>query len=287
MMSSIFPEKDTASTVELMRLQKFLARSGVASRRASEQLILDGRVSINGELVTELGVKVCATRDQVRVDGVLVALQEAPISLMLNKPAGYVTTMDDPQGRACVASLVPLDVYPSLFPVGRLDRDTTGLLLFSTDGQLGNKLLHPRHHVAKTYLALTQGVPSEKALNQLRGGVELTDGVTQPAEVELLEGSARNEALICFDFAQEGASGSSATAQKMLRRRKTHARDQGLLRLTIHEGRNRQVRRMLEAVGCPVLALHRQSFGPLSLAGLDRGTWRLLTHEEVSILESL
>ena len=192
---------------ETMRLQKFLARAGVASRRASEQLILDGRVAVNGKVVTELGTKVrvyagetvgagkraeegrtadnasvtealaqkesASGADTVTVDGAAVTLCEETVTLMLNKPAGYVTTMDDPQGRACVASLVPLDRYPSLFPVGRLDRDTTGLLLFSTDGQLGNRLLHPRHHVSKTYLALTLGIPTEQALETLRMGVEL------------------------------------------------------------------------------------------------------------------
>ena len=306
---------------ETMRLQKFLARAGVASRRASEQLILDGRVAVNGEVVTELGTKVCVyaggaagaekraeagsavgnapaidmpaqkdgvTReDVVTVDGAAVMLCEDTVTLMLNKPAGYVTTMDDPQGRACVASLVPLDQYPSLFPVGRLDRDTTGLLLFSTDGQLGNRLLHPRHHVSKTYLALTLGVPTDQALETLRTGVELSDSITQPACVDVLSGEEADQALSCFEFDQAGASGTGNAARKMQSRRKMRGKRRAVVRITIAEGRNRQVRRMLDAVGCPVIALHRCSFGQLTLDGVLRGAWRLLSAEEVAALEAL
>jgi 23S rRNA pseudouridine2605 synthase len=315
-----------------VRLQKYLARAGVASRRASEQLITSGRVSVNGQVVTQLGTKVYVSEndqepsDEVTLDGVLVLLKDEDVTLMLHKPAGYVTTMQDPQGRPCVASLVPLGQYPSLFPVGRLDRDTTGLLLFSTNGALGNKLLHPRHHVEKTYLALTLGVPTEKALEQLRSGVELSDGTTQPAKVELLEGEEKEQACQCFDFAHQGASGSSNAAQKMQREAQREARrevqrearreaqlkvqrreqrekqrevqrtihnnkpsstkDQAIVRITITEGRNRQVRRMMEAVGCPVIALHRLSFGPLSLGDLPRGQWRLLSSSEVYSLDA-
>lgn len=310
---------------ETMRLQKFLARAGVASRRASEQLILDGRVAVNGEVVTELGTKVCvyaggavdadkradkraeagsaaddasavealaqkesaSGADIVTVDGAAVTLCEETVTLMLNKPAGYVTTMDDPQGRACVASLVPLDRYPSLFPVGRLDRDTTGLLLFSTDGQLGNRLLHPRHHVSKTYLALTLGIPTDQALETLCTGVELSDGITQPACVDVLSGEEADQALSCFEFDRAGASGTGNAARKMQSRRKTRGKQRAVVRITIAEGRNRQVRRMLDAVGCPVIALHRYSFGPLTLDGVSRGAWRLLSAEEVAALEAL
>ena len=312
---------ETFPAFETMRLQKFLARAGVASRRASEQLILDGRVAVNGEVVTELGAKVrvyaggtagvdkraeegqtadnasavealvqkeSANRsDIVTVDGVAVTLCEEAVTLMLNKPAGYVTTMDDPQGRACVASLVPLNRYPSLFPVGRLDRDTTGLLLFSTDGQLGNRLLHPRHHVSKTYLALTLGVPTDQALETLRTGVELSDGITQPACVDVLSGEEADQALSCFEFDQAGASGTGHAARKMQSRRKMRGKRRAVVRITIAEGRNRQVRRMLDAVGCPVIALHRCSFGQLTLDGVLRGAWRLLSAEEVAALEAL
>ena len=316
----VFESAETPEAFETMRLQKFLARAGVASRRASEQLILDGRVAVNGEVVTELGtkVRVCADgaagankraeegraagsasaveelaqknnanrSDIVTVDGVAVTLREETVTLMLNKPAGYVTTMDDPQGRACVASLVPLDRYPSLFPVGRLDRDTTGLLLFSTDGQLGNRLLHPRHHVSKTYLALTLGIPTEQALETLRTGVGLSDGITQPACVDVLSGEEADQALSCFEFDQAGASGTGNAARKMQSRRKTRGKQRAVVRITIAEGRNRQVRRMFDAVGCPVIALHRCSFGQLTLDGVSRGAWRLLSTEEAAALET-
>lgn len=272
-------------SMEPMRLQKYLARSGVASRRASEQLIASGRVCVNGEVVTELGSKVLPGTDRVTVDGKGASLQEESITLMLNKPAGYVTTMEDPQGRPCVASLVPCDKYPSLFPVGRLDCDTTGLLLFSTDGQLGNALLHPRHHVEKTYLALTLGVPSETALEQLRGGIMLSDGMTNPAQVSLLEGKQKARALELFDFGRKGASGNSFAARKMQRGRKARDKKRAVVQVTIGEGRNRQVRRMLDAVGCPVIALHRCSFGPLTLDGVQRGLWRALTPEELAALQ--
>ena len=281
-----------------MRLQKFLARAGVASRRASEQLILDGRVAVNGCVVTELGTKVhvaCpqedslllgsgAEEDRVTLDGVRVVLRAASVTLMLNKPAGYVTTMSDPQGRPCVASLVPLEQYPSLFPVGRLDRDTTGLLLFSTDGELGNVLLHPRHHVEKTYLALVAGHPSTSVLEKLRSGVCLSDGMTQPARVEVLVGEQEQQARVCFAFHEPGASGTSNASRKMQNKRSVKAAGSTVVRISITEGRNRQVRRMFDTIGHPVIALHRCSFGPVSLGDLSRGSWRLLTREEVAAL---
>ena len=156
-----------------MRLQKFLARAGAASRRGSENLMTAGRVTVNGQVVTELGSKVDPLVDQVAVDGVPVRLEGGPVTIMLHKPAGYVTTMSDPQGRPTVAELVPTDRFPGLFPIGRLDFDTTGLLLFSTDGELGNGLLHPRHHVEKRYLALVNGKPTPEQLGQLEQGIQL------------------------------------------------------------------------------------------------------------------
>ena len=140
-----------------IRLNRFLARCGLGSRRGCEDLIRAGRVSVNGETVRDLSVKVRVAVDSVLVDDKPVSLPDETVTIMLHKPAGYVTTMSDPQGRPCVADLVPEDEYPSLFPVGRLDTDTTGLLLFTTDGKLGHALLHPRHHVSKTYYALVAG----------------------------------------------------------------------------------------------------------------------------------
>lgn len=234
-----------------VRLQKFLARAGVASRRASEKLIEAGRVSVNGQVVTELGTKVDPEADEVRLDGAPVCKAAEAVTLMLNKPAGYLTSMKDPQGRPCVAQLVPLDEFPALYPLGRLDYDTTGLLLFSTDGELGNAVLHPSHHVDKTYRALVKGKPSEAALDRLRSGVVLDDGPTQPAEVRLA-----------------GRKGKNAYVE-----------------ITIHEGRKRQVKRMCDAIGHPVLQLHRASFGPLELGDLPEGKYRVLSEQEVAALE--
>lgn len=234
-----------------VRLQKFLARAGVASRRASEKLIEAGRISVNGQVVTELGTKVDPEADEVRLDGAPVRKAAEAVTLMLNKPAGYLTSMKDPQGRPCVAQLVPLDEFPALYPLGRLDYDTTGLLLFSTDGELGNAVLHPSHHVDKTYRALVKGKPSEAALDRLRSGVVLDNGPTQPAEVRLA-----------------GRKGKNAYVE-----------------IIIHEGRKRQVKRMCEAIGHPVLQLHRASFGPLELGDLPEGKYRVLSEQEVAALE--
>lgn len=231
---------------ESMRLQKYLARAGVASRRACEAIILAGRVSVNGAVVTELGTKVVPERDTVEVDGKVVLLGDSQVILMLNKPKGYLTSMSDPFSRACVSDLIPTDRYPGIFPVGRLDCNTTGLLLFTTDGELGNKLLHPREHVDKTYHALVAGHVSPDALRQLESGVVLEDGITSPAKAEVIKKTKKNT----------------------------------WLSLTIHEGRKRQVRRMCEAVGFPVKELQRVSFGPLSLGDLKQGSYRELTAVE-------
>lgn len=236
-----------------MRLQKFLARAGAASRRGSENLMTAGRVTVNGVVVTELGSKVDPLVDEVAVDGLVVQLSDKPVTLMLNKPKGVITTMSDPQGRTCVASLVPTDRYPGLYPIGRLDFDTTGLLLFSTDGELGHALLHPRRHVEKCYHAQVQGVPLERDLARLRRGIQLEDGMTLPAKVRLLVGAPTP--LDCSE-----------------------------VEVSIHEGRKRQVRRMFDAIGHPVDALHRSHFGPITLGSLKEGQWRELDHEELAAL---
>lgn len=245
------PDDGRGGKVVPMRLQKFLARAGVASRRASENLMTAGRVTVNGEVVSELGAKVDPLVDVVEVDGKVVSLCDAPVTIMLNKPAGFITTMKAQSDRPIVADLVPTDRYPGLYPIGRLDADTTGLLLFSTDGELGNRLLHPSHHVPKTYRARLRAMPKPRELDRLRDGVELDDGPTQPAEVEVVS-------------------------------HKTPT-----VRITIHEGRYHQVKRMFEAIGYPVVKLHRERFGALELGSLKPGQWRELTAEEVSSLSAV
>ncbi len=249
-----------------MRLQRFLARSGVASRRGSENLMTAGRVRVNGVVVTELGSKVDPACDEVTVDGRLVRMASRPVYLMLNKPAGYLTTMKDPQGRPCVASMVPVQRYPGLFPVGRLDCDTTGLLLFTTNGKAAQELLHPSKHVRKHYVALVEGVPTDGQLDALRRGIVLDDGPTQPAEVRRIGPSDD----LFRRVAPEGARG-----------------DTSVVGIALREGRKHQVKRMLAAVGHKVLRLHRDAFGPLSLGGCAEGTWRELTKSETAEIERI
>ena len=258
------PPKDpvTGELIVPMRLQRFLARSGVASRRGSEDLMTAGRVRVNGVVVTELGSKVDPARDVVEVDDRRVSLNEQPAYIMLNKPAGYLTTMSDPQERPCVASLVPAERYPGLFPVGRLDKDTTGLLLFTTDGDLGQALLHPKHHVSKTYIALVDGTMSDRELNPLRRGITLDDGPCQPARCRLLE-----------------ADEARAVAPRGIPRGTT------AVEVIIREGRKNQVKRMLSRVHHPVVRLHRERFGPLVLTDVPQGSWRPLTDAEVKALK--
>lgn len=268
-----------------MRLQKLLARAGVASRRHAEGVILAGRVTVNGQVVDELGAKADPEADEVAVDGLAIQLPAEAVVLMLHKPAGCVTTMDDPQGRPTVAGLVPIDRFPGLFPVGRLDADTTGLLLMTNDGELGHGLLHPRRAVGKEYLALVEGRPAEGDLQRLREGVCLDDGLTAPAQVELLEGAAAQQARERIGCGP-GASGQRRKHPKG-RSLAAQLREAPVVRLVIHEGRNRQVRRMLEAVGHPVLALHRDSFGSLGLGSLPRGEWRQLQSAEMERLREV
>lgn len=272
-----------------MRLQKFLARAGAASRRGSENLMTAGRVTVNGQVVTELGSKVDPLVDQVAVDGVPVRLEGGPVTIMLHKPAGYVTTMSDPQGRPTVAELVPTDRFPGLFPIGRLDFDTTGLLLFSTDGELGNGLLHPRHHVEKRYLALVNGKPTPEQLAQLEQGIQLDDGMTAPAKASLMEGAEAKRALSMLevppavpDHEPNGSVPSPQRAAILRKRSQQHA----VVRVVLREGRKRQVKRMLSAIKHGVLALHRDSFGPIELGDLPRGQWRELTPGEVAALHA-
>ncbi len=255
-----------------MRLQRFLARAGVASRRGSERLMSAGRVRVNGAVVSELGSKVDPERDVVSVDGVVCSIAERACHLVLNKPAGCLTTMSDPYGRPTVADVVPVAEHPGLFPVGRLDMDTTGLLLFTTSGELGQALLHPSRHVEKHYVALVSGTPSERDLERLRRGVRLEDGpVSAPAKAELL---SPDDPL--FSVVAPGGAGRTGAGEP-----------NAVVGLTIHEGRKHQVKKMLQAVGHKVVRLHRDAFGPLTLGDVAPGAWRPLDEDETRALEAL
>jgi pseudouridine synthase len=237
----------------MMRLQKLLSQAGVASRRAAEQLILEGRVSVNGKTITELGTK-ADEGDDVRVDGRRIRSAERKRYILLYKPAGYVTTRSDEKRRRTVLDLIG-GVREYVYPVGRLDYDTEGLLLLTNDGELAAQLTHPRHQVERTYEARVAGMPDEDAITRLRRGIPLDGKRTLPADVVLLN-RGRND------------------------------RD-GVLRLTIREGRNRQVRRMCEAVGHPVQALKRTRIGPITDRQLRPGEWRELTAAELTKLRGL
>lgn len=264
MCSAPMPPRDpaTGELIVPMRLQRFLARAGVASRRGSEDLMTAGRVTVNGVVASELGFKVDPARDEVRVDGRPVRWGAAPVTLMLNKPAGYLTSMSDPFGRPCVSELVPRDRYPGLFPVGRLDLDTTGLLLFSTDGDLGQGLLHPSRHVWKTYWALCDGRVRDSELDALRDGIVLDDGPCQPARCRVLDPSDVR------GIWPERLPGFSTPVE-----------------VRIREGRKNQVKRMLGRIHHPVIRLHRTRFGGLELGGLREGEWRALDEREVASLQ--
>ena len=226
------------------RLQKVLARVGIGSRRVCEDLIAEGRVTVDGE-VAVLGRRVDVETALIELDGAPIGVRPDLVHYLLNKPAGVVTTADDPQGRPTVVGLVPAE--PRVFPVGRLDVDTEGLLLLTNDGELAHRLTHPSFGVEKEYVAELEGSPSRAALRRLREGVELDDGTTAPARAALLEPS--------------------------------------VVRLTVHEGRNRQVRRMCDAVGHPVVRLIRTRIGPLADRSLAPGAWRELTGDEVRSLQ--
>ncbi len=229
------------------RLQKVLAATGWGSRRSCEELIAAGRVTVNGE-VAQLGRRVDPERDSIEVDGAPVGVKPGLVYYLLNKPPGVVTTAKDPQGRRTVVDLVPRE--PRVFPVGRLDADTEGLLMLTNDGELAHRITHPSHGVEKEYLVHVRGRVAPGSVRRLRDGVELEDGLTSPAEVS-----------------QPAA---------------------GVLRITIHEGRNRQVRRMCDAVGHPVLRLVRTRIGPITDRSLRPGDWReLSTGERRALIESL
>ena len=228
------------------RLQKIIARAGICSRRQAENLISSGRVTVDGKIITELGAK-ADINQKIRVDGKLLHFDTEKIYILLNKPRGYVSTAHDERGRKTILDLLDENFSERVYPVGRLDLNSEGLILLTNDGDLTNSLIHPRFEVAKTYRAKISGILTEEKLDLLREGIELDDGLTAPAEIFML--------------------------------------DKDLVEITIHEGRNRQVRRMFAAIGCNVKRLRRIKFANLTLDGVPVGKFRNLTSDEVAQLK--
>lgn len=228
------------------RLQKIIAKAGIASRRSAEELITNHKVTVNGKVITELGVKVDPTQQRIEVNGKLVNKQEPKVYIILNKPRGYISTLKDPQKRPIVIDLIK-DIKQRVFPVGRLDYHTEGLLLLTNDGDLTQKLLHPRNRVVKTYLVGINGTLTRSDVTKLESGIKLDDGLTAPAKVKFVRGK----------------------------------RDKSWWEITIHEGRKRQVRRMFQNLDRSIHELKRIRFGPLELGKLVPGEYRLLTEREI------
>lgn len=235
-----------------MRLQKFMAQCGIASRRKSEEIIISKRVKVNGKIITELGYKIDPLHDIVTVDGKRIKNREKKVYIMMNKPKGYVTTVSDEFNRKTVLDLVK-DIKERVYPIGRLDYDTSGLLLLTNDGELAYKLIHPKFEVVKTYIATIKGKPSEEELEKFRHGLEIDGYVTSEAEIEIL--SSTN--------------------------------DKSVVKIQIHEGKNRQIRKMCDKIGHPVTSLKRIAIGKLELGSLKKGCWRFLNEEEIEYLKKI
>lgn len=234
--------------MEEIRLQKYMADCGVDSRRKCEQIILGGKVKVNGKTVTELGVKV-TDNDKVEVNGELIKPVTKKVYIAMNKPVGYVTTVSDEFGRPTVMNLVEDEIFTRVYPVGRLDFDTEGLLIMTNDGDLTYKLTHPKHVIFKTYVAVLNEVPQPKDIERLKKGVMVDGRKTQPAKLNWLKDN--------------------------------------VIEISISEGRNRQVRKMFEAVGYEVISLQRISVGNINLGNIPLGRWRHLVPAEISYLKSL
>jgi 23S rRNA pseudouridine2605 synthase len=234
------------------RLQKVIAQAGMASRRKAEQMIQEGQVKVNGQVVKELGTKVSA-KDRIEVNGIPVE-RENLVYFLFYKPTGVISSVNDEKGRKVVTDFFPY-VQERIFPVGRLDYDTSGVLILTNDGDFANKLMHPRHGVEKEYIARIDGIPDRKALSRLAKGVNLDDGKTSPAEVTLITADRKKNTAV--------------------------------VSLIIHEGKNRQVRRMFEALGLKVLKLKRERYGFLTTNGLAKGEFRELKPHEVKKLREL
>lgn len=234
------------------RLQKVIAHAGIASRRKAEELILEGKVKVNGKTVRELGVKV-SDSDKVEVNEIPLE-NEVKVYFLFYKPRGVISSVEDEKGRKTVRDFFPM-IKERIYPVGRLDYDTSGLIIMTNDGEFANALTHPRFEIKKTYIARVKGLPSKHSLKELEKGIKLEDGMTAPARVRLQSYDKK--------------------------------KDKSIVELTIHEGRNRQVRRMLEAIGHPVQKLKREQYAFLTLRGLNAGDWRELSPHEVKQLRTL
>jgi len=240
--------QEQGMNTEKIRLQKFLAQCGISSRRKAEEYIREGKVRVNGQVVTQMGVKV-SPGDRVEVDGKPVKMEKNKVYILLHKPKGYVTTASDPEGRKTVLDLVQ-DVKERVYPVGRLDYDSSGLLLLTNDGDFANLLMHPKNEILKVYIVTVRGKPSEQAIEKLRNGILIDGYTTAPAFVKVLN----------------------------------YYENKTKLEITIHEGRNRQIRKMCERIGHPVVRLKRVAYGSLELGRLKPGEWRFLTDKEVKQL---
>lgn len=234
----------------MMRLQKYIAQAGYASRRKAETLILEGKVTVNGTVVTELGTQVDEHSDRIVVEGQLLSAEERQVYILLNKPTGVVSTVSDQFDRPTVLSCIE-GISERIYPVGRLDYNTSGLLILTNDGEFTNLLTHPRYHVPKTYRVEAEGVLSKSDLDRLRQGIDIENYVTQPAIVKLIKDAPRGS----------------------------------IVEITIHEGKNRQIRKMFDAVNHSVIRLKRIKIGKISDQDLRVGTWRHLTKEEINYLK--
>ena len=237
--------------MEEMRLQKYLANSGIASRRKCEELILNGKVEVNGKVITELGTKITPDTDEIKYNGKIIKNEEEKVYILLNKPIGYVTTAKEQFGRDMVLDLIKIN--KRIVPVGRLDMYTSGALILTNDGDLVNKLTHPKNEINKTYNVTISGKITKQEVELLRNGVEIDNGyITKPAEVKILK----------------------IDEEKNISR----------IQIIIHEGKNRQIRKMCVAIGKKVLALHRSKIGNIDVKNLKIGEWRHLTEKEISNL---
>ena len=237
-----------------MRINKYIASCGIASRRKSEEIILDKRVKVNGKTVCELSINIDENKDIVEIDGKIISLSKNHIYIVLNKPEGYITTVKDQFDRPNVLDLVT-DIKERVYPIGRLDYETSGLLILTNDGDLTYKLTHPKHEVDKTYVALVKGQPTYEELKKFRDGLDIEDYKTAPAKIRVVDANEEKNYSKC--------------------------------EIKIHEGRNRQVRKMCKAINHPVLRLRRIAMGEIRLKGLKVGEYRHLTKEEIKYLKSI